>query len=65
MSTQVMSAWTMLLATDAPALPSAWLMQMGLRLSWSVVLAWLGGVLAVRWTANKPVQLFTSEVSAT
>jgi len=51
-----MNAWTMLLATDAPALPSGWVMQMGLQLSWSVVLAWLGALLVRRWTVNKPVQ---------
>ena len=43
-------AWlAQLLATDAPALPTAAAMQIGLHLGWSVVLAWLGVAAAVRW----------------
>jgi hypothetical protein len=36
---QSLSPWT---ATDTPALPLPWLMELGLCLGWSVVLAWLG-----------------------
>jgi hypothetical protein len=37
-----------LLATDAPALPAAWAMHLGLTLGWALVLAWLGVTLGCR-----------------
>jgi len=53
MSTPTSVPWgdwlTQLLATDAPALPTAVAMQIRLHLGWSVVLAWLGVAAAVRW----------------
>lgn len=42
-------AMAQVLATDAPALPSAVAMQIGLHLGWSVVLAWLGMAALGRW----------------
>ena len=43
----VTSTWlALLLSTDAPALPAAWLMRLGLALSWALLLAALGASLA-------------------
>lgn len=42
------------LATDAPVLPSAAAMQVGLHLGWGVVLAWLGASLVRRCWPGKP-----------
>ena len=39
----------LLQASDAPALPVAWVMRAGLTLGWTLVLALLGAVLAGRW----------------
>ena len=44
-------------ATDAPVLPSPWALAWGLRLGWSVVLAWLGFWLAGRFRVGGTVQL--------
>ncbi len=42
-----MSSWLgLLLSTDAPALPQAWVMRLGLTLGWALVLASLGAGLA-------------------
>ena len=42
-------------AGDAAGIPSRDAMQWGLQASWSVVLAWLGAALAVRWTRVRAV----------
>jgi hypothetical protein len=42
------SWWSELLATDAPALPTPWVMQLGLGLGWALVLALLGAGLTCR-----------------
>ncbi len=47
---------TPLLSSDSPLLPTAWVMQWALRLSWSVVLAWLGASVAGQWSQRKPLQ---------
>ncbi len=39
----------LLQATDAPALPAAWIMRTGLTLGWTLALALLGTVLAGSW----------------
>jgi hypothetical protein len=45
----VTSGWlSLLLSTDAPALPADWLMRLGLTLGWALLLALLGGGLACR-----------------
>jgi hypothetical protein len=45
-----MSGWlAQMLATDAPALPTAGAMQTGLHLGWAVVLAGLGVAAVGRW----------------
>ena len=44
MTAPIESWFALLLATDAPALPSPSVMQLWLRLGWSAVLAWLGVV---------------------
>ena len=43
-----------LLATDAPALPTLWLMQWAQTLAWGVVLAWLGVWVVGRYGARQP-----------
>lgn len=45
-----------LLATDAPVLPQAGLVEVNLSLGWSVVLAWLGAWGVARWTSRPGVQ---------
>lgn len=40
--------WERMFATDAPQLPSLWLMQVWLHLGWAVVTAWLGCALGQR-----------------
>lgn len=37
--------WALLCAKDAPALPSAWVMQLGLSVGWALVLATVGACL--------------------
>lgn len=48
----VVSWW----ANVHPVLPSSDAMQWGLQLGWSVVLAWLGVLLAARWMPQRAVQ---------
>ena len=47
------AVWThwlaQILATDTPALPPAWVMQVWVHLGWSVVLACMGASLVGRW----------------
>jgi hypothetical protein len=43
-----------LLATDVPALPAAWAMQLGLTVGWALVLALLG--VALGWRCSLPVR---------
>ena len=57
MSITVMNAAATWWASDIPVLPSPVAMQWGLQASWSVVLAWLGAVLAARWTRGRAVPL--------
>ena len=57
MSITVMNAAVTWWASDIPVLPSPVAMQWGLQASWSVVLAWLGAVLAARWTRGRAVPL--------
>lgn len=57
MSITVMNAAATWWASDVPVLPSPAAMQWGLQASWSVVLAWLGAVLAARWTRARAVPL--------
>jgi hypothetical protein len=45
-------AWAML-AQDAPALPQAWVMQLGLTLGWALVLASLGAALACKLSLGR------------
>lgn len=47
---------TPLLSSDSPLLPTAWVMQWALRLSWSLVLAWLGARVVGYWSQRKPLQ---------
>jgi hypothetical protein len=50
-----MSGWlAQMLATDAPALPTAGAMQTGLHLGWAVVLAGLGVAAVGRWWPGTP-----------
>lgn len=46
---------TPLLSSDSPLLPTAWVMQWALHLSWSVVLAWLGASVVGYWSQRKPL----------
>lgn len=53
MNAQLHVWWALLLATDAPALPTALAMQIWLHLGWSVVLACVGvGVVSRYWPAK-------------
>lgn len=47
---------TPFLSSDSPLLPTAWVMQWALGLSWSVVLAWLGASVVGYWSQRKPLQ---------
>lgn len=40
---------------NTPVLPVVWVMQLGLQLGWSVVLATLGALVAQRWSWRMPV----------
>jgi hypothetical protein len=53
--------WLALLtATDAPALPAPWVMQLGLAMGWALVLALLGAALTRRFSL--PTRRFTALV---
>ncbi|MES2948471.1 MAG: hypothetical protein V4858_08010 [Pseudomonadota bacterium] len=57
MNTQLGVWLAQLMATDAPALPSAWAMQLWLHLGWSVVLACAGASLVGRWMPGRAGRL--------